>query len=370
MKRHRMTEPGLDMTTFERGGLAETAASAHPLPGESIAELFGRLGERLAQRGADVVTMIVFGSCGAHDESLDALAGQCGRIDWPVTWLEGRSCLGHPIAGVQVHAVSGAAVETITCAGRPVGRVFQDAHARYASFGDIRPDDGRAAVPDQAQRTLEQLESALGCARMNMSHVVRTWFFNHDILDWYGAFNTVRTRFFADRGVFDGVVPASTGIGGANPAGTALVGAALAVQALTRGTSVRPVDSPLQCPALAYGSSFNRAVELSTPDLRRVWVSGTASIGPDGDTVHIDDVAAQVERTMEVVEAILHTAGMSYADVTRAVAYLSDPRSVGGVDAYAASHLPATPLIIAQADICRHDLLFEVELDAVAPART
>ena len=366
MERLRITEPGLDMITFERGGLAEMAVSARPLPGESPARLFGRLAHAIAQRDADVLTMNVFGSCDASDQGLDALADACAQIGAPVTWVEGRSCRGGPIAGVQAHAVSGAAVETIMADGRPVARAFQHGDARYAFLGDIRPGDRCAPPADQARQTFEGLDAALRSARMDLSHVVRTWFFNHNILGWYDAFNAVRTQFFTERHVFDGLVPASTGIGACNPAGAALVAAALAVQPLGESVCVRPADSPLQCPALAYGSSFNRAVELSTPDLRRVWVSGTASIGPDGDTAHVGDVGAQIALTTQVVEAILNASDMSYADVSRAVVYLKDATCTPAFDAYAASHLPAIPVVVTQADICRHDLLFEIEIDAVS----
>ena len=54
------------------------------------------------------------------------------------------------------------------------------------------------------------------------------------------------------------------------------------------------LPSPLQCPALEYGSSFSRAAELRTPGWRRVVVSGTASILPGSHEVaHVGDVDAQ-----------------------------------------------------------------------------
>ena len=71
------------------------------------------------------------------------------------------------------------------------------------------------------------------------------------------------------------------------------------------GMPAAAVPSPLQCPALDYGSSFSRAVELVAGDHRRLFVSGTASISPEGHTLHVGDVDAQVARTMEVVEAML-----------------------------------------------------------------
>lgn len=47
---------------------------------------------------------------------------------------------------------------------------------------------------------------------MDFSHVIRTWFYNNRLLDWYEEFNRARDTFFESRGVFDRLVPASTGL--------------------------------------------------------------------------------------------------------------------------------------------------------------
>ena len=130
------------------------------------------------------------------------------------------------------------------------------------------------------------MEAALRLAGMDFSHVVRTWLFLDEILAWYRELNQARDAFFTSRGVYDGLVPASTGIGARNPAGTAVVAELLAVQPKSSRVRIRSVPSPLQCPALQYHSSFSRAVEVAQPDHRRLFISGTASIGPDGRSAH------------------------------------------------------------------------------------
>ena len=359
------SEPMLDVVTIARGPLTETGITVRALPGEPPSGLFGRLADALDRRGAEVLKMDVFGSCAAWDEGIRAIGRAWSEPTWPVTWIEGGSCVGTALAGVQVQAVAGAPVDTVRVDTRAVARVFQDEHARYAYFGDILPSDPSCPPPDQARQVFEALEAALQSTGMDLSHLVRTWLFNDRILDWYDGFNAVRTRFYAERGVLDGLVPASTGIGGRNPAGAALVAGALAFQPLGNAAHARAVHSPLQCPAPAYGSTFNRAVELVTPDHRRVLVSGTASIAPGGKTVHVGDVDGQIALTMQVVGAILDSCRMSCADVTRAVAYLKHADAAPALDAYVSDHPPAMPLVITRADICRDDLLFEVELDAV-----
>jgi enamine deaminase RidA (YjgF/YER057c/UK114 family) len=127
------------------------------------------------------------------------------------------------------------------------------------------------------------------------------------------------------------------------------------------------VQSPKQSDALEYGSSFSRAAEIAMPDHRRLLVSGTASIDSEGNSVNIGDVEAQVAFTMQVVGAILQSRGMDFSDVTRAIAYFKHAEDAPVFDKYCIdSKLLQLPLISAQGDICRDDLLFEIEVDAIA----
>jgi enamine deaminase RidA (YjgF/YER057c/UK114 family) len=216
------------------------------------------------------------------------------------------------------------------------------------------------------EQALRRMQNALTHAGFSLGDVVRTWFFLDDLLSWYDAFNEVRARVYAQTKFRSGCLPASTGISGRNPAGAALTVGAWAMQPLDAFSRAEEVLLPFQCPACAYGSLFSRGVEVKSGGFRRLLVSGTASIEPDGRTAHVSDVRAQIELSMQVVEAILESRRMSFADVTRATAYFKSP-----ADAPAFAHwcdqreLRKLPVISAGGDICRRDLLFEVELDAI-----
>jgi len=162
-------------------------------------------------------------------------------------------------------------------------------------------------------------------------------------------------------------VPASTGVGGANAARAALTADAYAIASHNRAVRITSVPSPLQGPALEYGSSFSRAVEMEMPDHRYLWVSGTASINQRGETAHVGDVGAQIDWTMRVVEAILESRRMGWDDVSRAVAYVKQGK-MGTVfqKCCAERGLRDLPVVTTENDICRDDLLFEIEVDAVS----
>lgn len=190
------------------------------------------------------------------------------RPEMPVTWVRGETS-GDGLGGVHLHAIADAHVVPLELDGHMVGALVDGPHAAECLLAGIHTGDVSAPRPAQARDTFERIERALALADMDFGHVVRTWLFLDDILSWYADFNRVRTAFFTERGVFDGLVPASTGIGGANLAGAAMVAGVYAVRAKIPEVSVQALPSPLQCPALRYGSSFSRAVEVAMPDVRR-----------------------------------------------------------------------------------------------------
>ena len=373
----RHHNPGIDTTVVARHGLREVHLTLRPLAGERPVMMLWRLDAALRTNNATVVKHDVFGSLTAAADVLASMKRLFGNLCWPVTWIEGAACVssGHDaagagrngaIAGMQVMAVSGAAVKTIFADQRPIGRVFEDAWAKHCVLGDVRPTDLSKRNTAQAWQVYQRIEDALQQAGMVLSDVVRTWLFLDNILSWYGLFNTVRTEIFTQRSLFERGVPASTGIGGKNLIGAALVAGAWALQPMDDSTCVREVRSPLQCSARSYGSCFSRAVELKTPGHHRLLISGTASIDPVGRSVREGDAPGQINLTMAVVEAILASRGMGFSDVTRAITYFKRAGDAALFAGWCAVHRTVLPAVSMQAEVCRDELLFEIELDAMA----
>lgn len=339
------------------------------LPGESATNLFQRLYAFLAAHPElRIVRQDVFGVVPDRATN-EAKAYRLNGSEWPVTWVAGGNGDGPPVAGLQIHALNARAVRPVLWHGRGVGAQFEDEHARYCVLAGLRSAQADLERPAQASEVLELMERILAQAGFTFHEVVRTWFYLDNILDWYGEFNQVRNRFFAQRAVSNGRMPASTGVGGRNAAGTAVVADLLAMSPKHAGASWMAVPSPLQSTAADYGSAFSRAVELCLPGQRRLYVSGTASILPDGRTAHPDDVKAQVALTMDVVQAILQSRGMTWTDAVRGIAYFKHTEAVPVLGNWLSSRgLADVPIILAKNDICRDDLLFELELDAVVVA--
>lgn len=355
---------GSDVVTLSRDSVHEHFVTLTPGGDEPPESLFQRAGDAVRQLDGQVISVEALGMSAADRKSLEVLTKALDGNDVPLGWVENTRT--DNLCGVHLWVVSGVESSTLHWNGRRVGTLFADGHARYCRLVGLLPADVSSSRTDQAEAMFRQMEAVLLQHGVAFSAVFRTWFYNNDILAWYDDFNAVRNAFFEEKKVFDGLVPASTGVGGRNALGAALIAALTAVEARGGDLKVFAVPSPLQSSAVDYGSSFSRAVELDLPDHRRIYVSGTASIDETGGTVFTANPEAQVKQTMEVVQAILRSRDMDWTDVTRSLAYFKGARDAPLFDAYRKAHgVPAFPAIILENDICRDDLLFEIEVDAI-----
>jgi 2-iminobutanoate/2-iminopropanoate deaminase len=119
-------------------------------------------------------------------------------------------------------------------------------------------------------------------------------------------------------------------------------------------------------------SSFSRALRLDFGNIAVVLISGTASIGADGETLHVGDFRAQMRRTFDNITALLEAEGATWKDIVRTTCYLRDiERDYAAFNEertafYAGQDLDPLPASTGiQAILCRPDLLVEIEAIAV-----
>ncbi len=330
--------------------------------GEDDFKMTGMLRSEAKKREAILLNRFVFAGCEHYADFKRDVALSDGII----AWLQGDACKDGEISSMQCFAVSGINPLPVTVRGRSIGYVYEDEHARYCRLSGVSPENLSLPRLEQTRQVFEIMRDGLTQCGFNFTDTVRTWLYLDSLLGWYNEFNIVRTVFFEENGVFSKMVPASTGIGAANQYGAALLCDLLAVQPKTSGVEIKSVESPMQGSALNYRSSFSRAVEMSFPTHRNLLISGTASIDKDGRSVNIGDCVKQIGLTMQVVKAILESRGMGWTDLFRGIAYFKNMSDRSLLDKYCKTHdIPSFPLAVAHADICRSDLLFEIEVDAV-----
>ena len=119
-------------------------------------------------------------------------------------------------------------------------------------------------------------------------------------------------------------------------------------------------------------SSFSRGMRLDIKGITILMISGTASVGENGETVHPGDFGAQTRRAYQNVTDLLKSEGATWRDVVRTTCYLRDIErdyeefnlirteffKQQGLDL-----LPASTGI--QAILCWPSLLYEMEAMAI-----
>ena len=333
-----------------------------------IEELFEGIQEKLVSEGASILQERIFAVDGSLDIVSAARSRAYGKMDDGVapSLLAGRQGRHGSIAGVQVHAAACLSrPEVVRVDGKACGRVVKLPGRAYVTLSGISGGKSGGRVK-QAREMLEKGESALKQFGGDFTCVPRTWMWLGDILSWYGEFNNIRNRFFTERGLIGKgsrqSMPASTGIG-LGLGGSGQFGMDLTA-VLEPKSSIEFLGAigRQQC-ALDYGSAFSRASRANSPAGKTVFVSGTASIDAKGATAHIGDARGQIETTIENVRAALRDMNCGDGDVVQTITYCKTAE-VEGIFEEFKSRLD-WPWVTVICDICRDDLLFEIEAAAM-----
>jgi chorismate lyase / 3-hydroxybenzoate synthase len=321
---------------------------------------------------------------------------ECETASWTdvlgVATFSGTSApVGHddiPVAhvGAQVLAAAPEVCEVWRC-GQPThsGRHGRVQFRRSADllFGCIEvPERAPVGADAAAGLAVATSEAYLEiCAALDAEacpHLVRVWNYLPDInreshgTERYRQFNAARQQALRSCGrAHTGKVPAASALGAAP-------GGPLVVYFLAGRNAPTFVENPRQVSAYhyprQYGSSspsFSRATLLHEAEVTTLFVSGTASI-VGHSSLHVGDAAAQTRETLANIEALLGQVNRASAGEQfslRALAckaYVRRPADLPVIQAELRAALgPQARILYLRADICRQDLLVEVEAAAM-----
>lgn len=91
-------------------------------------------------------------------------------------------------------------------------------------------------------------------------------------------------------------------------------------------------------------------------------MSGTASIDAQGETFHVGNIDKQIHETFNVISTLIQDANMDMQCWMEGVVFFKNPAYVQEyLDAIEQNERAALPVILCVADICRDDLLFEID---------
>jgi enamine deaminase RidA (YjgF/YER057c/UK114 family) len=240
-----------------------------------------------------------------------------------------------------------------------------------------------------AVAAFEQMRSILAAEQISFDHIVRQWNYIGNILEVknevqnYQKFNEVRSEYYHKyRNVHS--YPAATGIG-MKFGGVILDFCAVKAQAnlkiiaVDNPDQIRPYDysqqvlkgKPLCSKGINQPPQFERALFLTENMGSTLFVSGTASIIGQ-DTIGINDIEKQTIVTLDNIskltdsERISHLSGEAGSDAGNPIllrVYIKNQEDFTKVKAICDQRYPRVPSIFIEADICRDNLLIEIEAE-------
>jgi enamine deaminase RidA (YjgF/YER057c/UK114 family) len=230
---------------------------------------------------------------------------------------------------------------------------------------------------------------------MRFDDVIRTWLYLGNITGAekhttrYLELNSARTDFYRDRKFFTGllppewkkpVFPASTGIG---MKGSEMSLGGIALKSERSDIVLFPLENPKQTAAYDYAHEygpdspkFSRAMAIVAGELVTTFISGTASITAS-DTRHADNFERQTQQTLDNIQVLIASdnfqqhgfpgMGATLDDLALARVYLKRPEDYRQARAICQQRMGKLPTIYVVSDICRPELL--VEIEAIAFSR-
>lgn len=267
--------------------------------------------------------------------------------------------------------------------------VAQHNGTSWVYVDQVGPRTSSPGVYEQTICSFQNLRRLLPMGGARFDQVLRTWLCLGDIVDSegptqrYKEMNRARSdvfehsRFMGDQLPEDyhrRAFPASTGIG---TEGRSLCVSALAVVSDCEDSVAVPLENPRQTAAYDYSPTYSPSSPLFSRGLAychgadtTLLISGTASI-TNAETRHCGDVVAQTSETLDNIASLigeenLHRhnlpgRGTTLEGLAVARVYVKHQQDYADVRALCESRLGSVPVTYVVADVCRSDLLVEIE---------
>ncbi len=259
----------------------------------------------------------------------------------------------------------------------------------WVHCGQIVPETSATGVHERSLSAFKKMRETLQSVGVRFEQVIRTWLYLGDIVgpegetQRYKELNRARTDFFRDIRFapvktpdgFDPVMyPASTGIGADN---RDVVMSCIALATERDDIVGTPLENPVQTSAFDYSTKygpkspkFARATALSCGPFASIFISGTASI-TQSETRHLGDVEGQTQQTLDNIEALISPdnvqrhgmpgLGTTLDGLALVRVYIKRQEDYAKTRAVCEARLGELPIVYAVADVCRPDLLVEIE---------
>ena len=396
---------GTVYTIAEVDGVRHIFASASPCDDNDLAtqtrDAMGVLAAIFEKEGASdsVVNQAVFLRHVEHVDKCRRIVGQCYGDALPATtYIPQPPCNGRLLA-VEAMAIVGADDRVRVERHSEHSVVTRCDGVSWFHSSHVAPTVSAPHLYDRSINCFEKLHGRLAEREVRFDQIVRTWLYLGDIVgpegetQRYKELNRARTDFYRDilfgadhlpSDVKGPVYPASTGIG---TEGKDIVLSSIALTSDRDDVVLMPLENPQQTAAFDYreqyspqSPKFSRAMAVKTGRHATIFISGTASI-TESETRFVGDVEGQTHQTLDNIETLIAgdnfrqhgmpELGATLDDLTVMRVYIKRQEDYEKTKAVCRQRLGAIPTIYVVGDVCRPDLLVEIEGIAFAsPGRS
>ena len=105
--------------------------------------------------------------------------------------------------------------------------------------------------------------------------------------------------------------------------------------------------------------TFERGTGVAYRDRKHLFLSGTASIDPEGTILYEGDVAKQLARTLENMDSLLAAGGGSLQDMNQFTVYLRDPCDHDLARGVMRERFGDVPMAVVVGPVCRPGWLID-----------
>lgn len=388
---YRVAEDGITYSVVEEGNVEHVFAAATPHGGsleeqagdalQNIADVMDREGV-----GDSLVQQAIFVAEGVPVDWCRRLIRAFYGANLPPTlFIPQRPCDGQLLA-IEAWGEAGVHIDRIA-EGLVIASHDDLSWVHAAQVGYQTTSD---RVYDRSLSAFRALRYLLNRAGVRFEQVLRAWLYLGDIVGRegevvrYTELNRARTDFFDGMVFFpdqlppwrqsQAVYPASTGIG---TRGRDTLMNCLALATDRQDVWAVPLENPRQTSAFNYAAryspttpKFSRGLALTYDDRAMLFISGTASI-TRSETRHLGDPEAQTHEVLDNIEALiaeenlrrhgLPGLGATLDNLARARVYVKRPEHYALIRSVCENRMGEVPVLYTIADVCRPDLLVEIE---------
>ncbi len=355
---------------------------------ETIVETLKNQFQKSQDLGSTIVRLVLFGACKDNSQYADRvkemtkIAEEIWGDKTPIVSYVTQPTLEAELV-LETHSCTldqgeEAIFKSYAVGGRSIS--IQKPFGRLLFVGGLQGDVVTQSIEDQANLVFDMANEIIKQEGVIANQIVRQWNYVEQITalengnQHYQLLNNARSNFY-DQCSWENGFPAATGIG--SDLGGILVDIDIVVPASEELCVVTPIDNKLQVAAHAYSEDvlidanrikatpkFERAKKVEGEGVNSyTYISGTAAIRGEESLTGCPGDAQTLNTLENIAELVDDTKNITLFRI-----YVKEREDFAEIKRVVSEHYPNIDTIYTIADVCREELLVEIEGISISQA--